>query len=176
MNIFSLHDWVEFGYNEWKNLAGTAENSKQRTGELSEAFPASGTRSEDITLVCNFIFIHKHLLWTSFTLKRTGLCYIYYLWQRKKNGVCSFCPFSPERRRDEGDLIRTEMETWQSSIPEAIPVVSLNFPPTQSAPHHHLNRSPPEPHQRAGCYQRHDWQLVRDMPQLIFASRRPLPG
>lgn len=31
--------------------------------------------------------------------------------KEKKNGVCSFCPFSPERRRDEGDLIRTEMET-----------------------------------------------------------------
>lgn len=38
MNIFSLHDWVEFGYNEWKNLAGTAENSKQRNRGIVWSF------------------------------------------------------------------------------------------------------------------------------------------
>lgn len=142
MNIFSLHDWVEFGYNEWKNLAGTAENSKQRTGELSEAFPASGTRSEDITLVCNFIFIHKHLLWTSFTLKRTGLCYIYYLWQRKKKWSLQFLSiFTWKEKRwrwsdknRDGDV--TKQHPWSySCCLSQFPSHSISPPPPpQSLP------------------------------------------
>lgn len=72
----------------------------------------------------------------------------------------------------------------QNNLPEAIPVISLNFPPSQSLFSLFLLNHPFSPAgatSKSVCYQ--CWELcvcacacVRDIPQLISERSRPRPG